>query len=224
MGLRTIPLVCLFVTLGACFALWRGQLEFNTQVGVEHRLSVVSRQATEERIRRISLENRMKDFQQEVALFLPRDKSYKIQESVRDLASVIPHTAATRSELALSRQALLESKSLFDEKKYEEATESLVEIVTKYPESPASLEASYYLIQSFMETKNKQEAMSWAERMIRQFPESLWTARSMILLADMYREQDRRNEALDTYQMIMSTFEDEDIRNSVKKKMNEMGL
>lgn len=224
MSFRIIPAICYCITAICCFALWRGELEFSTEIGLQHRLKTVSRHATEEKIQRISLENRFKDFQQQVAVYLPRDKYQKLEVQARDLASVIPHSSIVKSELAQSHQFLVSAKEFYVEKKYEEAIQKFSELVSRYPESPASLEASFYLIRAFNDTKNKQEAMDWAERMIRQFPESVWTAKSMLLLADIYREQDRRNEALDTYQLVVATFDDAEIKDEVKKKLAEMGL
>lgn len=224
MSSRVIAIVCSFITLVCCFALWRGELAFATRAGIENRLKIASRNATEEKIKRLSLQARFKDFQQNVALYIPRDKHNKVEIEARELASVIPHSSFPKSEESLSRMALKSGKELFLDKKYEQSIQPLTDLISKYPESVSSLEASYYLVKAFYETKNKQESMEWAERMIRQFPESVWTARSMILLADIYREQDRRNEALDTYQIVMSSFDEADIREEVKKKMAEMGL
>lgn len=169
---------------------------------------------------------RLEEFRQEVAIHMPGEKfPFQFEDSLRNLASVIPHQRLSHQTPDLvSKKMLVDAKERYSEKQYDGAIKIYLDLLSKYPESSLSLEASYGLIQCFYMTGNKQEALEWSEKMLNQFPESLWTARAMLVTADIYNDQNRKNDAIDVYQIILDTFKDGEIREEVQKRISSTGL
>ena len=143
---------------------------------------------------------------------------------MRNLASVIPHQKLSgQSESLVAKQLLEKAQMSIVDKKYDDAIKVYLDLLSRFPESSYSLEASYGLIQCFYITGNKQEALVWSDKMLSQFPESLWTARAMLVTADIYNDQNRKNDAIDVYQIILDTFKDKDIREEVQKRITSAG-
>jgi TolA-binding protein len=215
----------LIMTIGACFALWQGQREFSYDKQLQTRIHRVSSKLMQEKLKSELVLARLEDFKQEVALHIGDQKKLEGPSSLRDLASVIPnYRSGEKNTERTSLHYFKMGKQAFDEGLYEVAIQRFLETVSKYPDSSAQLEASYFLVRSFYITGNKQEALAWSEKMLKQFPESQWTAKAMIVMAHIYIDQNRKNDALDVYQTVLNTFKEEELQEEVKKQLVEMGL
>jgi TolA-binding protein len=215
----------LLMTICACFALWRGEQEFSYDKELQSKVSVLSKKLMQEKLKSELVVARLFDFKQEVALLMSHQKGVVNNPGLRDLASVIPHRIQESKSIPAAAQSLFQSgKDAFVKGEYDNAIEKFLGTVSQFPDSPAQLEASYYLVRSFYITGNKQEALSWSEKMLRLFPDSLWTAKSMIVMAHIYTEQNRKNDALDVYQTVLNSFKENEIQDEVKKQLSEMGL
>lgn len=213
----------ILMTVAALTALWRSEKEFNPNVGFEKRMTELSQKVSEEKIKNEMLLARIEDFKQEIATHFPEQKNWDTK--LRDIASVIPHSAYERKvDKAASQSLLDDGKKLFALMKYEEATQKFLDVISRYPDSPSQLEASYYLVSAFYMTGNKQEALNWSEKMLSQFPENRWTGRALLVMADIYRDQNRKNDMLSVYQTLMDSFDDEDLKKDVKKKMSSLDM
>lgn len=215
----------LVMTALCCFALWRGQEEFAVRDGLSQRIEFLSKKVAEEKLRTELVLSRFTDFKQDVALRLGDESQIKNQESLRDLASIIPHKLKETQNIEKSSKKFFdEGVSAYKSGEYDKAIEKFLGVTSQFPDSTVQLESSYYLVKSFYITGNKQEALSWSEKMLKMFPDSRWTARSMIVMAHIYVDQNRKNDALDVYQTILNTFKETDIQDEVKKQLVDMGL
>lgn len=215
----------MIMTVCACFALWRGEKEFSYDKQLQQRIHKISKKLMEEKIKSEVVLARFQDFKQEVGLSLGEQKNLTESAALRDLASVIPHQVAPRQGSDIESQKYFKmGHQAFIDGEYDTAIQKLLETVSKYPDSTAHLEASYFLIRSFYITGNKQEALSWSEKMLKQFPDSLWTAKSMIVMAHIYIDQNRKNDALDVFQTVLNTFKEPEIQDEVRRQLVEMGL
>lgn len=225
MKVRFMTIACVVMSLLAMLGLWQLERSVHLNDDLEKRIATLSEIAAEEKIQSQLIQARFDDFKQEVATHFHDVKSKYFSSEMRSLASIIPHNYEPyKVETAKSRRELKAAKELYEQKKYDEASKTLLELISAYPESPVYLEASYYLIGCFYYTNNKQEAVDWAQKMLRLYPESVWTAKSLLVMADIYYEQDRVNDVLDVYDAIVHTFDDQAVKDQVKQKMVEMGL
>lgn len=205
-------------------SLWFAEKEFSREDEFSHKVEKLSREIVQHKMQADLMRAHFEDFRQEVALEIPGNKFLKPDDRLRDLASIIPHSPnLVPMDDAISRKNLKLALALHEEKKYEEATQGFLKVVSEYPESTSSLEASYYLAQSFYLTGNKQEALVWSEKMLKQFPDSLWTAKALLITADIYKEQERKNDVIEIYQMIINTFDSAELKEDVKRRMADMG-
>lgn len=224
MKIKPAVLASLCMVILSLFGLWLAERDFAVDLHADQRLDQLSARVMEEKIKNQMLVARFEDFQQEVSLMFPDKNIESLNQPLRDLASVIPHSHQAKKDNAKSQQLLEKGKEAYQARKFEEASAQFLALVSQFPESPAQLEASYHLVTIFYQTGNKQESLNWAEKMLKQFPESLWTAKAMIVLADIYKDQNRKNDMLDVYQTILDSFNDESIKRDVKKRLSILDL
>ncbi|MCC6137858.1 MAG: tetratricopeptide repeat protein [Bdellovibrionaceae bacterium] len=225
MKTKPILLASVLMTISCCLGLWQYEKVLSRQDEVQLRVDKMAQNFYDEKLKNEMILARLEEFRQEVALQLPGEKfPFQLEESLRNLASVIPHQKLFGPSQVLAAKKLLdEGRLLLADKKFEDATKVFLDLLSRYPESSLTLEASYNLIQCFYVTGNKQEALVWSEKMLSQFPESLWTARAMLVTADIYADQNRKNDAIDVYQIILDTFKDQEIRDEVQKRITSAG-
>lgn len=225
MNTKPIVLSSLLMTICCCLGLWQYEKVVSRTDEMQLRLDKMAQNLYDEKSKNEMIVARLEEFRQEVAIQLPGEKfPFQLEESLRNLASVIPHQKLFGPSQVLAAKKLLDEGRLYlADKKYDEATKVFLDLLSRYPESSHSLEASYNLIQCFYVTGNKQEALVWSDKMLTQFPESLWTARAMLVTADIYSDQNRKNDAIDVYQIILDTFKDPEIRDEVQKRITSAG-
>lgn len=226
MKTKPILLASVLVTIGCCLGLWQYEKVMSQQDQTLVRVNQMAQNYYAEKLKNEMILARLEEFRQEVAIHMPGEKfPFQFEDSLRNLASVIPHQKlfGPSPDLA-SKKMLDDAKAQYADKQYDGAIKIYLDLLSKYPESSLSLEASYGLIQCFYVTGNKQEALEWSEKMLSQFPESLWTARAMLVTADIYHDQNRKNDAIDVYQIILDTFKDKEIREEVQKRISSTGL
>lgn len=221
MKTKPILLASLLITIFCCLGLWQYEIAVSTKVDLEKRLEKIAQNYYDEKLKNQALLARFEEFRQEVAIVLPEKQlAFDKDSHIRNLASVIPHQKIYLKQDSLNSKKILdEAHIFFVEKKYEKALKIYLDLLSRYPESSFSLEATYHLIQCFYNTDNKQEALEWAEKMLSQFPESVWTAKAMLVTADIYSDQNRKNDVIDIYQIILNTFQDKEIRDEVQKRL-----
>jgi TolA-binding protein len=224
MKAKLSAITSLIVCILCCLGLWLAEVEFSIEAPMIAKVEELSRELKNEKMLAQLTRAGFEDFKQEVAMEIPQAKNAADPEHLRDIASVIPHLRSEHSmDESLSRQNLKIALEFHVEKKFEEATKMLLQIVTEYPESTAALEANYYLVKNFYLTSNKQEALVWSDKMLKQFPDSLWTAKALLVTADIYREQDRKADAIQVYQTIINTFDSPEIKEDIKSRMADLG-
>lgn len=226
MKTQSVLLASITMTILCCLGLWQYEKSLSKVDEMDERIAKIARNYTDEKIRNELILARLEEFRQDVAIQLPGEKfPFGFDSKLRDLASVIPHQKLPTNNNILAAQHLLDSgKQKLEEKQYDEAIKTFLDLMSRYPESSLYLEASYYLVNSFYVTGNKQEALSWSEKMLAQFPESLWTAKALLVSADIYRDQQRKNDAIDVYQILLDTFKDKEIREEVQKRITSAGM
>lgn len=224
MKIRVIAFAAIAMCLLSCLGLWLSEKESAQQERLKVRVEELSKSLLHEKMQNKLLQARFDDFKQEVALYIPADKLLAKNTEMRDLASVIPHRGRPGVlDDVLSRKNLKIALEMHEEKKYSESTDKLLALVSEYPDSPASVEASYYLVKNFFLTSNKQEALVWADKMLTQFPDSVWTAKALIISADIYKEQGRKNDVIEIYHLLINTFDSKEIRDDIKARMADVG-
>lgn len=226
MKTKPILLASILMTISCCLGLWQYEKIISNKDDMQVRMDKIAQNFYDEKIKNELLLARLEEFQQEVAVQLPGEKfPFELNSSLRNLASIIPHQKMSDASPVLTAKTLLnEAKSLQSQKKYDDAIKAFLDLLSRYPESSLTLEASYNLVQCFYSTGNKQEALVWAEKMLSQFPESLWTAKSMLISADIHTDQNRKNDAIDVYQLLLDSFKDQEIRDEVQKRLSSVGL
>lgn len=225
MKTQPILLAGVLTTICCCFGLWQYEKSISKLDGAQARIDKIAQNYYDEKLKNEMILARLEEFRQEVAIQLPGKKfPLDVDESMRNLASVIPHQKLFgQSQMLAAKQVLDKGKVFYENKNYDEAIKTYLDLLSRYPESSYYLEASFGLIQCFYMTGNKQEALIWSEKMLSQFPESLWTARAMLVTADIYNDQKRKNDAIDVYQIILDTFNDKEIREEVQRRISSVG-
>lgn len=220
MSLKWITVSSVLMTFLSVICLWQIEKELRVEANLEAKMNELSRAIVEQKMQRQIAEARLVDFKQVVATHFHNSGSLNF--NMRTLASVIPHRhqSADKVAQALSRRKMNVAKEKFDQKKYDQAIDDYLKIMSEYPDSIAYLESAHYLVKSFYHTSNKQEAIKWAEKMMKLYPDSLWTAKTLFVLADIFVEQERDNDALEVYDVLSNSFDDEDIKKQVRARLS----
>ena len=170
-------------------------------------------------------QDRLADFQSQVAMILPgaiKGKSTEEGYPLRQLASVVSKGDQLNIERASS--AFEKAKSEFREKNFEDTTALLEDLIERHPESTHVIEAHFLLAESQYQMGENEKSVETIETMISLFPESELTGFSLLRLGKIFEKQDRLEDAADIYRSVLQNFKQPEINSQAQASLKAVAL
>ncbi len=204
----------LAITYGMTLFYAKLREHFNPLDAFKEKVVHLEERVKEERVKHLITSYEFQEFRGYVATILPeaiKEKDGPVKDSeksypLRSLASVVQ--SQTNENLALARAKIVfeEAKSLFRQKKYEEATTSFEILLKKHPYSAHIPEAMFLLVESNYMLRRYDQCVDFANKMLDVYPESELTGYALIRLGKVYEFQDRHEDAIDIYKTVIKAF------------------
>lgn len=144
------------------------------------------------------------DYQQSVLKSLAQERRLKNWEEL----SIVSQARALASveEADLSGPMLAAGKDDFNGGKYATAAQKFLDVVDKYPASPAALEARFLRAESLYLAGQMDACVAQIDEMMTQFPDHPMTGYLMLRLSQIMKSRSRTLEAREILQMIPLSF------------------
>ncbi len=206
--------LCLTVGLMGAYAVFVGH--FNGHKEYELRLATLQRQVDQERFNNSLLTYQLKDFQQTVAQVLPDNKALQANYELKNLASVV-RTPASESALDLSGVIYEKGKRFFNEKSYSSAIKEFEKLITQYPLSPHSVEARFFIAESYFLQKDYRNSLLQIDEMVTQYPQHDLTGFILLRMGQISEMNSQTAEASEIYKTVSKNFQNESLKKQARK-------
>jgi len=214
--MKTNGVIITCVVLTFCSLFFLSEVHHNLN-GIEEQQELTmfwKRQAAVGQLRLAVSQSKFADFKQDVALLIPNaeidgDTKKEDQQSLRNLASVIPHHKI-KFEVSGSAETLFKKgKKLVVAHKYEEGIAVLKDLIYQFPDSYHVVEAHYLLMESYYNLKKFEDVVASVDGMVDIFPENRLTGFALLKMGALYEKENRLEDALQVYRTILSVFQDD---------------
>lgn len=208
---------CLCLTLGlvSAYAVFVGH--FNGQKHYERTLAKLQKQIDNEKLNNSLLSYQLKDFQQTVAQVLPDNKKILAKYELQNMASIV-RTPASIESLDLSGVYYEKAKKSFAERDYDEAIQKFYDLIEKYPLSKHSVEAHFFIAESYYLKKDFRNSLTEIDKMVTQFPQHDLTGFILLRMGQISELNNQAEEASEIYKTVLGNFENE----ILKKQANTL--
>lgn len=213
-GLFVVFCLCVAVGFLGAHAVFVGH--FNGHKEYEMRLATLQRQVDQERFNNSLLTYQLKDFQQTVAQVLPDDKTLQAKYELKNLASVV-RVPASESSLELSGVLYEKGKRFFNEKSYSRAIKEFDKLVSQYPLSPHSVEARFFIAESYFLQRDYRNSLLQIDEMVTQFPQHDLTGFILLRMGQISEMNSQTAEASEIYRTVAKNFKNETLRKQAHK-------
>lgn len=207
---------CLSLTVAfmALYAVFAGYFDGRQQY--ELRLSKLQKQVEKEKFNSTLLSHQLKDFQQSVAQVLPNSKTLQAKYELRNLASTVRRPASEDS-LDLSSVLYEKGKKFFNNQNYDQAIKEFYGLIEKYPLSAHSVEARFFIAESYFLKKDFQASLGEIDTMVTHYPQHDLTGFILLRMGQISEYNNQTSEASEIYKMVLQNFKNEDLKNQAKK-------
>lgn len=187
---------------------------FNRRPEVLIELEQLRAKMDKEQFEKNLLAYRLKDFQQNVALVLPKESS-TLKEQQKKLAKNLDLALREPSSipnLNLSSVIYESMKAEFKKKDFEKAIEKSAELLDKYPVSSYTVEAYFFKAESYFNLKNFKKCSDVIDLMVEQFPEHDLTGFILLRLGQIHELNNQNIEAKEIYITVADEFKNPALR------------
>lgn len=189
---------------------------FNGHEQYEARLALMKKEIEKEKFANSLLVYQLKDFQQSVAQVLPENKKLQANYELQNLASVVRSPASDES-IDLSGAYYEKGKSFFNAADYDKAVKEFRSLLTKYPLSKHSVEARFFIAESYFLKKDFQNSLSEIDQMVTQYPQHELTGFILLRMGQISEFNNQTEEAAEIYKAVSQNFKSEDLKKQARK-------
>lgn len=213
-ALFVIFCLCLTIGLLGVYNVFTGY--FNGHQEYEMRISALQKQVSEERFSNSVLSYQLKDFQQTVAQVLPENKKLQAKYEAKNFASSI-RTPASDEGIDLSAVLFEKGKKFFQAQNYEKAIRQFNEMFEKYPLSAHSVEARFFVAESYFLKKDYKSCLAEIDTMVSQYPDNDLTGFILLRMGQISEANNQVEEASEVYNAVLKNFKNEKLKQQAKK-------
>ncbi|MCB9026814.1 MAG: tetratricopeptide repeat protein [Bdellovibrionaceae bacterium] len=204
------------------------QQYFENPQKYEEKIQKLQKNIAKTQMQKELLKDQLIEFQMDVAKILPETirKSPKGEKSypLRNLASLVLAKDQDAYQNSKMKTHLSLSKKLFTDKKYKDASQSLVQFISNYPFSIDIAEAFFLLAESYFQLEDYERCILTVEKMIELFPENELTGYAMVRMGKIYEIQERPEQAIDIYQTVLQVFPVRGLASQAKESLKSVEL
>ena len=133
-------------------------------------------------------------------------------------------TPASDEALDLSPALYERAKKNFKSKNYDKAIEEFYKLLNQYPLSLYSIEARFFIAESYFLKKDYRSSIEEIEQMVTQFPHHDLTGFILLRLGQISESNNQVEEASEIYKMVTENFKNEDLRKQAKKMIQNIEI
>ncbi|MGZ6469512.1 MAG: tetratricopeptide repeat protein [Bdellovibrio sp.] len=188
---------------------------FNGQKFYEKNIARLHDQIDKEKLNNSLLTYQLKDFQQTVAQVFPNENKLQKNYNLRSLASVM-RTPASIEGLDLSGVYYEKAKKSFTEGNYDKAVQEFYDLLDKYPISKHSIEAHFFIAESYYLKKDFRSSLAEIDKMVMQYPQHDLTGFILLRMGQISELNNQTEEASEIYKTVLNHFENETLKKQAK--------
>lgn len=213
-SLFVIFCLCLTVGLLGVYNVFIGY--FNGHQEYEMRLSALQQKVDNEKFNNSLLSYQLKDFQQTVAQVLPDNKNLQAKYELKNLASSV-RAPASDEAIDLSPVLFEKGKKFFNSQSYDKAIRSFNDLVEKYPLSNHSVEARFFIAESFFLKKDFKSCLQEIDTMVSQYPDNDLTGFILLRMGQISEFNNQTEEASEVYNAVQKRFKNDQLKQQARK-------
>jgi tetratricopeptide (TPR) repeat protein len=207
---------CLSLTVGLLAAFNIFTAHFNGHQQYEARLESAQSNLQQEKFHNTLLVHQLKDFQQTVAQVLPDNQKLQAQFQLKNWASVV-RVPASVDYLDLSGALFEKGKKNFAGQEYDKAIRDFNRLLKEYPLSQHTVEARFFVAESYFLKKDFRESLSQIDEMVSQYPDNDLTGFILLRMGQISEYNSQTEEASEIYKTVLKNFKSEELREQAKK-------
>lgn len=204
----TVGLLCVYIVFSGYF---NGHQEY------EIRLMALQKQVESEKFNNSLLNYQLKDFQQTVAQVLPDNKTLQAKYEIKNLASSVRLPASDDEGVDLSPALFEKGKKFFSSESYDKAIQSFNSLVEKYPLSNHSVEAHFFIAESYFLKKDFKSCLREIDNMVSQYPDNDLTGFILLRMGQISEFNNQTEEAAEVYQAVQKKFKNDKLKEQARK-------
>ncbi|AFY01750.1 tetratricopeptide repeat protein [Bdellovibrio bacteriovorus] len=189
---------------------------FNGHEEYEMRLASLQKQVEKEKFNNSLLTYQLKDFQQTVAQVLPNDKTLQAKYELHNLSAVV-RAPASEEALDLSGAIYEKGKRYFNGQEYDRAIREFGQLLEKYPLSQHSVEARFFIAESYFLKKDYRSSLGQIDEMVTQYPQHDLTGFILLRMGQISELNSQSEEAAEIYKTVAKNFKNENLKKQARK-------
>mgnify|MGYP002398616662 CR=1 FL=1 len=139
----------------------------------------------------------------------------KIEKSIKEEQQI----AADKEEK--ENEAYQDGLNKFKESKIKEASWAFSSFIQKYPNSPKTPNALFWLGNSFYALGNCEKAISPHEKLTKQYPDFEKTSEALLVMASCYQEINKSKQSKDTLELIVRDYPNTEAAKEAKSRLSK---
>lgn len=175
--------------------------------GKEHlvRIEKLEEDVAKEKFKNALLGNQIKDMQQSVAELLPQNETLMAKVNLKNFSDAV-RVPASDSGLDLSGVLFERAKASFASKKFDEGIRSFKEMLEKYPLSRRSVEARFFIAESYFLKRDYKAALVVIDEMVTLYPDNELTGYALLRMGQISEFNNQLDEAVEIYKTAEKNF------------------
>jgi tol-pal system protein YbgF len=196
---------------------------FDSHVVIQAQVTTLQRALKKEKFNNSILAYQLKDMQLSIARALPERARLADNYALKNFEAAV-RTPASDEALDLSPALYERAKKNFKSKNYDKAIEEFYKLLNQYPLSLYSIEARFFIAESYFLKKDYRSSIEEIEQMVTQFPHHDLTGFILLRLGQISESNNQVEEASEIYKMVTENFKNEDLRKQAKKMIQNIEI
>lgn len=196
---------------------------FDGRTMYQARLMTLQKALKKEKFNNSILAYQLKDMQLTVAQVLPERAKLGNDYALKNFAAAVRMPASDEA-LDLSPALYERAKKNFKKRNYDKAIEEFYKLLNKYPLSQYSVEARFFIAESYFLKNDYRNSLEEIDQMVTQFPHHDLTGFILLRMGQISESNNQMEEASEIYRMVMENFRNDDLKKQAKKLVQNIEI
>lgn len=224
MPLKVFSFWILILSVGAMQFFAVVQKHFDGKHGLQRQVADLQNQLKREEIKTYVANYQIKDFQQTVAVLLPKASKGVPNYQKRTIASLVFEPNLEKVKIDFSDTMFEKGKVAYRETEYEQAAVRFQELIAKYPLSRHTIDAYFLLVESRFQAGEIDECIETIDTMVTLFPEHDLTGFALLRMGQIFSGRDRIEDAEQIYRLTLREFDNSEVREQASRLLKDISL